>query len=220
MPDLGTSLHLRMLDTYRRKNSFPRRAARAVKALVTWNRVYGLEWGDPETVEPLVFVKKRYVLPYVDPNHVAVEIGVGGGRWTRYLTGFARLYAVDFHQEALDELRKSVRQPNVLPIKNNGTDFPSIEKQSVDYLFSFGTFVHMDLPLIDLYLGNMKDILKPGANVVIHYSDKNKIMARENESFSDNTPDIMRGLVEKHGFKILDEDLTAMWHSAIVRFTM
>ena len=62
----------------------------------------------------------------------------------------------------------------------------------------------------------MKRLLKQGSNVVLHYSDKTKVMAQY-EGFSDNNPEIMRRLVTENGYKILEEDLTSMWHSAVVR---
>jgi ubiquinone/menaquinone biosynthesis C-methylase UbiE len=205
MPDLNTPLHLRMLSDFKQRHP---------------NHMYGLHWGDPDYVPPLRFVKNRYVLPYGKPDDVAVEIGPGGGRWTRYLLGFNRLYAVDYHQDLLNELRRGFKQPNIVCIKNNGTDFPEIMDGEVNYLFSFGTFVHFDLPLIKSYILNMKRILKPNANAVIQYSDKTKIMAQTLPGFSDNNPEKMRNLLDECGMKILEEDLTTLWHSSLVRFTI
>ena len=48
--------------------------------------ICGMQWGDPETAPPLLHVKRTYVLPYVKPGHVGLEIGPGGGRWTRATT--------------------------------------------------------------------------------------------------------------------------------------
>lgn len=220
MPDLNTSLHLDMLESFRRRNSALSRLVRAVKTALWSKDIYGLQWGDPEVVEPLRFIRNQYVLPYVDPQHTALEIGPGGGRWTRYLLGFKRLYAVDYHPELLDELRKNFNEPNMVFIKNNGTDFPGVEPGSIDYLFSFGTFVHLDLDVIDAYLKSMKGIVKPGANIVIQYSDKTKIMAQMNPGFSNNTPERMRQMIVSAEYRILEEDLTTMWHSSLVRFTV
>jgi hypothetical protein len=90
----------------------------------------------------LRFVRDRYVLPFVNPEHIAVEIGPGGGRWTRYLLGFKTVYAVDYYEELLAEFRKTFgRYPNVKTIKNHGTAFPGIAPQSVDYTLSFGCFM-------------------------------------------------------------------------------
>jgi hypothetical protein len=44
-------------------------------------------------------------------------------------------------------------------------------------------------------------------------------MARENEGFSYNTPEIMRGLIEAANYRILEEDTTTLWHSSLVRFS-
>jgi hypothetical protein len=80
-------------------------------------------------------------------------------------------------------------------------------------------FVHLDVDLIEEYLHNMRPILKPGANAVIQYSDKTKVMAQAISSFSDNTPERMREMVTAAGYTICEEDLTSLWHSSIVRFT-
>lgn len=220
MPDLSTSLHLDMLARSRRENSFLKRIFRAFRRDLS-RPLYGLEWGDPEVVSPLNFIKERYVIPYVNARHKAVEIGPGGGRWTRYLLGFETLYVVDYHQELLDELKLNFgRQRNIRFIKNNGTDFPGIDENSIDYLFTFGTFVHLDFDLIEAYLLAIRPIIKPGANVVVQYSDKTKIMAQINKGFSDNTPERMREAVRLTGYSILEEDTTSLWHSSVIRFTI
>ena len=219
MPDLDTTLHLDMLDRWRRENTLAKRLSLAWGTALQ-NPLYGLEWGDPETMPPLQFVKDRYVLPYVNPSHAAVEIGPGGGRWTRYLLDFRTLYAVDYHQELLDELARNFqRYRNIRFIKNSGTDFPGIDPETIDYVFSFGTFVHLEFALIERYLAAIRPIAKPGANIVIQYSDKTKIMAQTNRGFSDNSPDRMRTAVVAAGYSVLEEDTTSLWHSSVIRFT-
>jgi SAM-dependent methyltransferase len=180
--------------------------------------IYGMHWGDPEVVEPLKFVRTHYLQPLLNPDFVAIEIGPGGGRWTQYLQAMKRVYVVDFYAEMLDELRRHIRAPHVIPIRNNGDDFPGIGDREIDLLFSFDTFVHFDLPLVEAYLRNMWRILKPGARAFIHYSDKRKIMAAVNPGFADNDPATMRALVERCGYAVLQEDTTTMWHSAIIIF--
>jgi cyclopropane fatty-acyl-phospholipid synthase-like methyltransferase len=182
--------------------------------------VYGQEWGDLNDVPPLAFVLERYVKPYVDPAHTVLEIGPGGGRWTRHLTGAGQLYIVEYYSELLSEVRRTFgRRKNITFIKNNGSDFPGVAPHSVDFLFSFGVFVHLDFPIVEAYLDNIKGVIKPGANVVIHYADQTKLMAQLNEGFADNDPERMRRAVLSRGYEILEEDLTTMWHSSIIRFT-
>ena len=218
MPELNTALHLDMWREHRHQNTISSRARRAVRQFLSQG-LYGLEWGDPEVVEPLRFIRDRYVLPYVRPEEVAVEIGPGGGRWTRYLLRFHTLYVVDYHAELLEELRRSFDKPNMRFIRNEGCDFPGIPAESVDFVFTFGCFVHLEVHLIGAYLENIRRILRPGGNAVVQYSDKSKVMAQLSPDFSDNTPDQMRQMVSRSGFRILEEDLTTLWHSSIIRFT-
>ena len=219
MPDLSTRLHLDMLCNHAQQTALLTRLRRVARVLSGSDGVYGLEWGDPEVVPPLRFVRDRYVLPRVKADQTAVEIGAGGGRWTRYLLGFRELYLVDYHAELLEELRHNFHKPNMKFIKNNGSDFPGIPLSSVDFVFSFGCFVHLDRHLIEQYLGNIAQILRSGGTALIHYSDKTKIMAQLNASFSDNNPAVMRQMVERAGFRIVEEDLGTLWHGSLITFT-
>ena len=92
MPDLDTQLHLEMLRSYKEENTFVRRVRRAVREVVSPTKVYGLQWGDPEISGPHVYMRNTYVLPYVKSTMSHWEIGPGGGRWTKYLLGFHKLY--------------------------------------------------------------------------------------------------------------------------------
>jgi SAM-dependent methyltransferase len=127
---------------------------------------------------------------------VVLEIGPGGGRWTRYMLGARHIYVVDYHQELLDELARSFGGDGLTMIRNNGSDFPGVPPASVDFLFSFGCFVHLDFDIIDSYLRNMAEILKPDAVAVLQYSDKTKELARRIPGFADNDPERMRRGVE------------------------
>lgn len=206
MPGLETTLHLDMLRKAREVGQ-PER-----------DGLYGLHWGDPEVSTELAAVRDRFIAPFVGPDVVACEIGPGGGRWTRYLLGCRTVYAVDYHQELLDELAKTFAAPNIVPVLNAGSDFPGIPDGSVDFLFTFGVFVHLDRSLIAAYLLNMGRILGPAGTAVVQYSDKTKVAARRNFSFSHNNPALMRALVLDAGFEITEEDTTSLKHSSIVQF--
>jgi ubiquinone/menaquinone biosynthesis C-methylase UbiE len=219
MPDLDTQLHLDMLRAYKRQNGFVQRVGRAVREVVSPNEYYGLQWGNPEITGPHVYMRDHYVLPYVKPDHVALEIGPGGGRWTQYLLRFRQLYVVDYHGELLQELRGRFHTPNMQFIVNHGTDFPGVPEHSVDYVISVACFVHLELHLIEAYLKNISHILKPGGNVFLTYSDKTKIGAQMNHTFTDNSPERMRQMVTHAGFRIMEEDPTVLWNSGVIRFS-
>jgi SAM-dependent methyltransferase len=218
MPKLDASLHLDMLKDGKRSRSPAARVLKAVRVLIAKKDVYGLEWGDPEKSPPLAYIRDQFLVPYVGPGNTVAEIGPGGGRWTRYMLESEHIYAVDYHAELLSEVTRNFKSAPITPVKNNGDDFPGMTDESVDFLFSFGVFVHLNLDIIDRYLGNMKRVLKPGANVVLQYADKTKPMAQLNDGFSDNNPDKMRAMLAQHGYEIREEDEKTLWHSSVVRF--
>lgn len=206
MPSLDSPIHLQMLrDSYKRGDTDEERA-------------YGLEWGDPNERPFLKLCRDQFIQPYIRLDHTALEIGPGGGRWTRYLLSFRRVFVVDFHAELLAELAKKFQVPHLIPIHNSGTDFPGVPGASVDYVFSFGVFVHLDAPIIRAYLASLLPIVTDEANIVIQYSDKTKGEAKREPSFSENDPEAMRRIVTEAGFFIVEENLTALPHSSIMRF--
>jgi phospholipid N-methyltransferase len=182
------------------------------------NKIYGIQWGDPNQQPFLRFCREQYIQPYVNLGHTALEIGPGGGRWTRYLLSFQRLFVIDPHKELLVELTRKFQVPHLVAVQNSGTDLPGIPANSIDFIFSFGVFVHLDVPIIAEYLRSLLTVVKESANIVIQYSDKTKPRARRNLTFSENSPDIMRKMVTKAGYLILEENLTMLPHSSIMRF--
>jgi SAM-dependent methyltransferase len=181
--------------------------------------LYGLQWGDPDKKPALVHVRDYWLLPYVCADHVGLEIGPGGGRWTRYMVPFRLLYAVDYYPELLAEFRKNFNRPNIVEILNNGSDFPGVQPETVDFVFSFGAFVHLENDTIANYLENLRGVIRPTAQIVIQYSDKDKKAAQKNPGFGDNDPRRMRAMVESSGYDIHEEDVVTLPHSSIMRFS-
>lgn len=161
MPPLSTNLHLRMHEKGGETRELVIRLKAACKMIFSSGNIYGLEWGDPEIVPPLGYVRDHFLKPYLSPDATVLEIGPGGGRWTRYMLGVKKIYAVDYHAELLNKLKRNMGNRNIEFVKNNGDDFPGIPDESIDFLFSFGTFVHLDVDIIEQYLKNMHRILKP-----------------------------------------------------------
>lgn len=167
MPELDTQLHIKMFRNWKRKRSLARRLVMAANIVFGKQDMYGLQWGDPDSSPPLTYIRDQYLRPYIGAETYVIEIGPGGGRWTRYMKDVKQLYAIDYHQDILNELRGTLRWRNISFIKNNGDDFPGIPENSIDLVFSFGVFVHLDIDIIERYLKHMKPLLKTGANAII-----------------------------------------------------
>ena len=162
MPSLDTSLHLDMFMRGKRMRSLRARLKKAIRILSARDDIYGLEWGDPEESPPLGYVRDHFLRPYIQPKTTVLEIGPGGGRWTRYMLGAKRIYAVDYHKDLLEELAVNIDTSTLIHIKNDGDNFPNVPEGSIDFLFSFGVFVHLDIDIIDRYLENNETYNRAG----------------------------------------------------------
>ena len=73
----------------------------------------------------------------------------------------------------------------------------SQKHHSVDFVFSYGVFVHLEQDVIDAYLAEIHRVLRPDTGrALLQYSDKTKSAAKHSSGFSQNTPDDMRRLVD------------------------
>jgi len=203
-------------------------------------RHYGDQWGDPSVTGVryvwrklrwgrrlpgnLAKVRKRYLEPYVTPGAVVLEIGSGGGRWTRYLLGARRVIVAELNPEFFPYLRE--RFPDQVDkfefYETSGYELGGIDDESVDLVFSFGTFVHIDPEGIDAYLGEIKRCLRPGGVATIHYGDRSKRFFKGKPlgygGFADMNGDKMEALLEAHGLPIVAHDRRLLNHSNVVTF--
>ena len=193
------------------------------------NRQYGLQWGNPEwrgayyrfrkilnpvcVIGPLYKVVDDYIRPNYDSDSVVLEIGCGGGRWTKYLLGAKKIIAVDLNPEFFDYIKEKYPDANFEFYKPQGCDLKAIPDSSVDFVFSFGTFVHIDPDGIQSYLNEISRVLKKGKKAVIHYADKNKLFAKLNPTFSKMTAEKMEGMVP---LPLVGHDTRLLSHSSII----
>ena len=179
---------------------------------------YGEQWGDPEKVEKLFFVIEKYISPYINPESVVLEIGPGGGRFTRYLLDAKKIILVDICSEFFPYLSARFKDSSCKFqfYQTKGYELDSIESDSIDFLFSFDAFVHIEPKGIYKYLKSIQRILKKGSVSVIHYADKTKPGGMKRAVFSDMTPSKMERFVRDFNFKILEHNKDLMSHSSII----
>lgn len=179
---------------------------------------YGDQWGSVDDRDDLVAVRKKFLDPFVSPDKVSVEIGSGGGRWTRYLLSCKELICVELNPEMFDYIRNRFHHPkNVSYITTQGHDLPSVPNGSVDFIFSFGTFVHLEMETIAHYTESMSLVMKSGADLALQISNKHKEHAMtEKPSFSENSPEFMVDTFTRNGIKVIDIDNDVLFHSTMI----
>ena len=198
---------------------------------------YGDHWGDPtvsglryrwrrlrhgrETPGDLSKVVKRYLRPHVTPDSVVLEIGPGGGRWTQFLIGAREVILVELNPQFFRYLRKRFRKQKrkLRFYQTSGYELSDIDDGTVDFVFSFGTFVHIEPEGIDEYLGEIARVLRPGGVGTIQYADRDKPFLHtvpDFGGFSDMNAPKMEGLIAGRGFDIVEHDRSLLDHSNVV----
>jgi hypothetical protein len=198
---------------------------------------YGDHWGDPnlsglryywrrlrhgrQTPGNLSKVVKHYLRPHVRPDAVVLEIGPGGGRWTQFLIGAAEVILVELNAQFFGYLRKRFRKHRrkLRFYQTSGYELGDIDDESVDFVFSFGTFVHIEAEGIDSYLGEIGRVLRSGGTSTIQYADRTKPFIRtvpDFGGFSDMDALRMEGLIAGHGLEIVEHDRKLLDHSNVV----
>jgi SAM-dependent methyltransferase len=199
---------------------------------------YGDWWGDPSVTRlgylwlrlrrakrvwgNLGKIRRRYLQPYVTSETVVLEIGAGGGRWTRYLMDAREVIVVELNSEFFAYLRnRFAEDANRLRFyETSGYEMDGVDDESVDFVFSFGTFVHIEPDGIDAYLDEIRRVLRPGGIGTLHYADRSKKVFRGKPpgfgGFSNMTAQKMEDLADSHAFEILEHDRRALRHSNVI----
>jgi SAM-dependent methyltransferase len=153
---------------------------------VAWNRAHwgSADWGQngngwtfhaDACGQPYEDWKRSVVATFIDPflqdARDVVEIAPGRGRWTEYLVGrCASLTLVDITAGCIDVCRERFGQyDEIRYVVNDGRSLP-VADASVDLIWSFGSFVHIDARDTNAYLAEFARALKPAGRFVIHHS--------------------------------------------------
>lgn len=177
---------------------------------------FGDRWGRPDSFKPLREVRRRFLEPYFEDGSTVVEIGSGGGRWTQYLRTAGQLIIVEFNPESFDCLRRRFPDLRFTPYQTSGYEMQGVETESVNLVFTFDVFVHLEPEGIKAYLLEIERVLKRGGVAVVHYGDIRKAIARDNPGFSRMTRALMEELIAATGLRVLDHDEEIMFHSNLV----
>lgn len=119
-------------------------------------------------------ILEKVVFPFLKENSTVCEIGPGTGRHARHIASYINegsLHLFD-HSSWLQQFLKNYFKDknNVFVHDSNGQKI-DMEDNSVDLIFSNGTFIELKLGAIFLMAKEFARISKPGGIVVFDYID-------------------------------------------------
>jgi SAM-dependent methyltransferase len=118
-------------------------------------------------------VVSKCLSPWFDGRHTALEIGCGGGFWVeKYLCpNFKHVYGLDLLPAATHTA------PNFTYIEVPDKDYTcyTVKDNSIDFVWSFGVFCHLNLLSIQTYLNNVYRVLKSGGHASLYFSNDDRL---------------------------------------------
>jgi SAM-dependent methyltransferase len=186
--------------------SIPAPAIPQLKSMSSHSKKYdwkdaGEEWSEPWGSSAAQW--SGTILPRIRdylPAGTILEIAPGFGRWTHYLKDYCQeLWAVDASGECVEACsRRFAAESHVRCYLNDGRSLSMIPDASVDFVFSFDSFVHLRRDLVEAYLSGLARTLKIGAKGFIHHSN----LGAYADSLAERVPQPLRKLLRK--IKVLD----------------
>ncbi|MGR8932194.1 MAG: methyltransferase domain-containing protein [Gammaproteobacteria bacterium] len=149
----------------------------------------GEEW--TPSAEWKASVVKTFIDPYFSTDYAVLEIGPGGGRWTQYLLPRAKtLTAVDISETCVQTCKsKFGHYKHADFVVGNGRDLAMLDDRSIDRIWSFDVFVHINASEFASYISEFARVLQPGGLGVIQHGSSGGATGgwRSNVTLSDVT---------------------------------
>lgn len=127
-------------------------------------------------------LRRTFIVPYIRPESTMLEIGPGHGRWSCMLPSkVSRLHVVDLSPACIEFCKKRlIEHKNVSYHVTDGRNVSMIDTASIDFVWSFDTFVHIEEPEVRSYAKDLKRAMKPQAMGVIHHPGSPTPAQRQN----------------------------------------
>lgn len=164
----------------------------------------GEEWTvSPEWKQSLI---DEVMLKNITPGTTIVEIGPGAGRWTETLQKIAkRLILVDLSYKCIELCKQRFSQcDNLEFFVNDGANVDFIPSETVDFIWSFDVFVHVNSVETKKYIKEFNRILKKGGLGIIHHPREGRSYEYEDNGWRSNmTAELFRDMLKKHGLTLV-----------------
>lgn len=175
-----------------------------------WNwAAGGEEWTpSPEWKESLI---KNVLRKYIRPGGHILEIGPGAGRWTGILVEMADTFtAVDIAESCIRICRQQYGdKAGTTFLVGNGQDLAGVADASIDSLWSFDVFVHINVGETARYVSEFKRVMRAGSVGVVHHGRDGGLSGGWRSNL---TSAAFRRLLQDAGFRVLREFQT--WQDA------
>lgn len=179
-------------------------------------------------------VFQKGFVPYVKPDSNVMELGPGGGSWSRAIMKYipqGKLTTLDF-QDVRQWLHPENYNMRMNCIQVSDNSFRDVNDNSMDFFWSFGVLCHNNTGDIKEILKNALPKMKKGAHSVHMYGDweklekwgwkKGKVPVEFKNKADDeiwwprNTQQTMKKIAEEAGWEVVTPDLGLVKRDSII----
>ena len=145
---------------------------------------------------------------YIKKDSTVLEIGPGGGRWTVELQKLAQnLIIADISKKCLDICKERFKSLKNIEYRLIDTRLDFIENDSIDHVWSYDVFVHINPSDVKNYIEDIKRILNPGGLAIIHHAGKYDFYKGKSDAWRAYLgKKEFANLVTKHGLKMIEQN--------------
>lgn len=139
-----------------------------------------------------------------------LEIAPGYGRVTeKLLTRPINLQIIDLNENCIEACKIKFKDKVKNYYINNGKDLSQISDNSLDFVLSWDSFVHMNQEVIESYINEINRVLKPEGIGWIHHSN---LEGGQEDNFknlggrSNMTPKLMKEIIENQNMEVIHQE--------------
>jgi ubiquinone/menaquinone biosynthesis C-methylase UbiE len=150
------------------------------------------------------------------PKSDILELAPGYGRCTQYLANLCKnLIVVDLNSNCIEHCKERFNKlSNIEYFTNDGKSLNMIKNNSIDFIFSWDSMVHVEKDTISIYLEQLANKLKQGGMGFIHHSNLADLVNSSRNPASSNphwraesmSADLFRFFCEKYDLKCLVQE--------------
>lgn len=139
-----------------------------------------------------------------------LEIAPGWGRMTEYLIPVSKsLSVIDLNENCISKCVNRFGNKIKAYYVNDGKSLTAIPDSSLDYIFSFDSFVHIHFNVFSEYIVDFNRVMKGGSYGVIHHAF---FFGGEDNSFTNLggrancDPEMLNKIFNENGFDIISQE--------------
>ena len=169
-----------------------------------WSQA-GEEWTRDQAWKDQII--RQFLEPHMPERGTILEVGPGGGRWTEILQQRAnRLVIVDVSERAIQLCRDRFPNHNNMEFQVGSGKHVNMEDGTVDAIWSYDVFVHINPQDARSYFQEFRRLLKPGGRAVIHHPGSAENPGRLRKGWrSDLTNEMVLGFVQENSLRLISQ---------------